>query len=117
MNRRKYNKARTRCEVIGKDPKQRVLELFSKRKRQPAVRLSNLTGLEESTCRHVLSNYYQGYFVVDISDADGEIRYPRHLIRLALFYQKVLKIPKDDSVIELTREVNPAFVYPLPSIQ
>ena len=118
MNRDKYDQDIERCGQIGHLLGYELGSKFESRK-QLAELFSQVSGLSYSTAWEYVHVYVsRGPSPQKISS--GLIGNPMHnqakteknLERLAIFYQ-MIGIDADHEVVKLTKEVNPAFSYPL----
>ena len=110
MGNDKYHADIERCRAIGFMLEERLDAAFSVRLEAAPI-FGNLTGLKEKSAYCQIGKYVSGHFVMEVS-SDSPHFQVRYLERLALFYE-LIGVPVDDPVVNLTKEVNSLFTYPL----
>jgi hypothetical protein len=110
----KYIDDMKRCKWICTRLQTRFNEIFPGRKEGAHV-IAELTGCAYSTAYQRIGTYFTGRATASFSDSLGN-RQGVTLENLALFFH-LLGIPEEEKVVELMKDVNAAFVYPLKPIE
>ena len=109
----KYTQDIARADMIAPELQRRIREKFDTYAHL-GNRVMDAFGLRQSSSHALIANFCKGYFVAHIStDVPHRKLTAVYLDRLAAVYQ-LLEIDPGDDLIRLTKEINPAFVYPLP---
>lgn len=112
----KYEQDIEKCKEIGTLLNLRYQQLIGRGRKGVAQRavakpFSELTGLRYFAALNCIQQYCgSGPNCTQIS-SEARRKAPPHLERLALFYA-LIGIEENDRIVQLTREVNPAFQYP-----
>ncbi len=120
MQPQKYKDDIERCKVIGRYIEDRIYRVFGDRGHKKASKVfSELTGVTTSYASTCITNYRAGHFVFQLSSEShvrsgerGQSEKQKHLKRLAMLFT-MLGVEQSDPVVDLAKEVNPQFNYPI----
>lgn len=115
----KYLQDRARCAEISVLLKQRLDEMYVSRT-EASERFAELIGTSSKTARVYINEYLEGNFHRRISSAiryqdygRGRNRRGRGFLDTFSVFFGMLGLEEKDRILELTREVQPSFEYPL----
>ncbi len=108
----KYYEDVNRCNIIG-DYLKKKLKRFHLSREEIFRRFALEIGVKITTSHAIINTYLNGGFPQGISsDIKNNCDRISHLERLSILC-KLLEIPESDSIIQLVKEVNQQFHYPL----
>ncbi len=113
----KYEEDMERAHVLGRLIDARIKEKFESL-HELALLYAERTGLSEITSHQYLGEYRRGEAITqDISSGNKRKKqYEKKLERFTILYE-LLGLDEDNEIVKITREINPAFIYPRQTIK
>jgi hypothetical protein len=113
MNQEKWKKYKEDYLIgkeIGSELRRKIKDLYGNLD-TAAKAFQDIVNLSDSTCLVEIGHYCGGTLAYKISSGSSNPHKYMHLERLSHFY-KMLNIEENETIISLTRQINPFFQYP-----